>query len=118
MDRRKFIKSAGLVGGAAAATTLAAPAIAQSSKEMVIVSTWPRDFPGLGISAQRLSARIEELTEGKIKTQYFAAGERVGALRVGWVSLKWSIDNMMLVSGVRSSCDTSAANACCFSNIA
>ena len=82
MDRRKFIKSAGLVGGAAAATTLAAPAIAQSSKEMVIVSTWPRDFPGLGISAQRLSARIEELTEGRIKTQYFAAGERVGALDV------------------------------------
>ena len=79
MDRRKFIKSAGLVAGGAAATTLAAPAIAQASKEMVVVSTWPRDFPGLGTGAQRLAVRIEQLTEGSIKVQYFAAGERVGA---------------------------------------
>jgi len=80
MDRRSFIKNAGLgVGGAAAATTLAAPAIAQSTTDMVIVSTWPRDFPGLGIPAQRLAARIAELTEGRIAVQYFAAGERVGA---------------------------------------
>lgn len=80
MDRRSFIKKAGLgAGGVVAASTLAAPAIAQSTKEMVIVSTWPRDFPGLGIPAQRLAARITELTEGRITTQYFAAGERVGA---------------------------------------
>lgn len=80
MDRRSFIKRAGVAAGAtAAATTLAAPAIAQGKKELVIVSTWPRDFPGLGISAQRLAARITELTEGRITTKYFAAGERVGA---------------------------------------
>lgn len=81
MDRRSFIKKAGLVGGAAAAsTTLAAPAIAAShAKEMVIVSTWPRDFPGLGISAQRLADNITKLSDGAITTQYFAAGERVGA---------------------------------------
>ncbi len=80
MDRRSFIKKAGLVGGAAAAsTTLAAPAVAQAKKEMVIVSTWPRDFPGLGISAQRLADRITAISDGAITTQYFAAGERVGA---------------------------------------
>ena len=80
MDRRKFIKSAGIATGAAAvATTLSAPAIAQAKKDMVIVATWPRDFPGLGTGAQRLAARIGELTEGRIAVQYFAAGERVGA---------------------------------------
>ncbi|NRG17279.1 TRAP transporter substrate-binding protein [Rhizobiales bacterium] len=80
MDRRSFLKKAGVGAGAtAAAATLAAPAIAQSRTDMVIVSTWPRDFPGLGISAQRLAARIGELTEGRIAVQYFAAGERVGA---------------------------------------
>ena len=80
MDRRSFIKKAGIAaGGAAAASTLAAPAVAQGKKELVIVSTWPRDFPGLGISAQRLAARITELSEGRITTKYFAAGERVGA---------------------------------------
>ncbi len=80
MDRRSFIKKAGLTAGAtAAASTLAAPAIAQSRKDMVIVATWPRDFPGLGTSAQRLAKRIGDLTEGSINVQYFAAGERVGA---------------------------------------
>jgi len=81
MDRRSFIKkSAGLTAGAAAASTLAAPAIAQAAKDMVIVSSWPRDMPGLGLPAQRLAARIAELTEGRLNAQYFAAGERVGAL--------------------------------------
>ena len=46
---------------------------------MVIVLTWPRDFPGLGTSAQRLAKRLEELTEGRLKVTYYAAGERVGA---------------------------------------
>lgn len=78
MDRRSFLKKGGAVAGAAA-TAFAAPAIAQARKEMVIVSTWPRDFPGLGISAQRLAARITELTEGRIVTTYYAAGEKVGA---------------------------------------
>ena len=79
MDRRSFIKGSGVVAGAAAATTLAAPAVAQKKTEMVIVSTWPRDFPGLGISAQRLAKRIPELTEGRLHVTYYAAGERVRA---------------------------------------
>ncbi|MEM1317380.1 MAG: TRAP transporter substrate-binding protein [Pseudomonadota bacterium] len=79
MDRRSFIKKAGLVGAAGTAATLATPALSQNIKEMVIVSTWPRDFPGLGLPAQRLAARITELTDGRITTKYFAAGERVGA---------------------------------------
>ncbi|MEM7619742.1 MAG: TRAP transporter substrate-binding protein [Pseudomonadota bacterium] len=81
MKRRDFIKKAGGVtaAGAVAATTLATPAIAKKSKEMAIVSTWPKDFPGLGISAQRLAKRIPELTDGAINVTYFAAGEKVGA---------------------------------------
>ena len=80
MKRRKFLQNVALGGVAAgAATVIAAPAIAAGNKEMTIVSTWPRDFPGLGISAQRLAARITELSEGRITTKYFAAGERVGA---------------------------------------
>ncbi len=76
MERRKFLTGAAIAG---AATTLAAPSVAQGKKEMVIVSTWPRDFPGLGLPAQRLAARIGELTQGEINVKYFAAGERVGA---------------------------------------
>ena len=83
MDRRSFIKKAGVaVGAGAAATTLAAPAIAQKRKEMVIVASWGRDFPGLGTGAQRLAKRIETMTDGAIKVQYFAATEGVGAFDV------------------------------------
>ncbi|PCH84206.1 MAG: hypothetical protein COC02_02420 [Rhodospirillaceae bacterium] len=67
MKRRNFLKNTALAGAAGvAASTLAAPAIAAGRKEMIIVSTWGRDFPGLGTSAQRLAARIPELTEGQI----------------------------------------------------
>ena len=76
MERRKFLTSAALVGTGAA---LASPALAQSVKTITIVSTWPRDFPGLGTSAQRLCRRIDEISGGALKTEYFAAGEKVGA---------------------------------------
>ena len=80
MDRRSFITKAGAAAGAtAAASTLAAPAVAQATKDMVIVATWGRDFPGLGTGAQRFAKRVSDLTEGRIKVHYFAAGERVGA---------------------------------------
>jgi len=77
MERRKFLKGAALAGVGSA--TLAAPALAQGGKTMTIVSTWPRDFPGLGVSAQRLAARITQLSQGALTTEYFAAGERVKA---------------------------------------
>jgi len=77
MERRKFLKGAALAG--AGTVALAAPAVAQGTREMNIVSTWPRDFPGLGTSAQRLAANIEKLSQGAIKVNYFAAGERVKA---------------------------------------
>ncbi|MCB1480174.1 MAG: TRAP transporter substrate-binding protein [Rhodobiaceae bacterium] len=79
MKRREFLKGAAVTASAAGVSTLAAPAIAQGTVEMAIVSTWPRDFPGLGTSAQRAAARIGELSEGRINVTYYAAGEKVGA---------------------------------------
>ena len=49
---------------------------------MTVVSAYPRDFPGIGISVQRLVQRINDLSDGRIVTEYFAAGERVGAFDV------------------------------------
>lgn len=81
MSRRKFLtgSAAGLTAVAGSGLITSAPAIAQEKVKLTVVSTWPRDFPGLGTSAQRLVARISELSEGRIETEYFAAGERVGA---------------------------------------
>ncbi len=80
MKRRSFLKSAALGATGAA---LAAPMVsAQNATTLTIVSTWPRDFPGLGLSAQRLAQRIVDVSNGAIQTEYFAAGERVGAFDV------------------------------------
>ena len=81
MDRRKFLSNTAY-GAAAATTAFAAPAVAKSAKTITIASSWGRDFPGVGISAQRLSDRIVELSDGQLRTEYFAAGERVGAFDV------------------------------------
>ncbi len=81
MKRRLFLRGAAVSSAAAAvvASSFPKPALSQGRKEMVIVSTWPRDFPGLGTGAQRLSQRISDMTEGRVTVQYFAAKERVGA---------------------------------------
>ncbi len=81
MNRRKFLKKTAVAGGAAtvAASNFPAPAFAQQRMDVVMVSTWGRDFPGLGTGAQRFAKRLTDMTDGRINVQYFAAGERVGA---------------------------------------
>lgn len=79
INRRSFIGKAALGTAVAASTTLAAPAIAQKRVEIVMVATWPRDFPGLGTGAQRFAKRLGDMSDGRMQVEYFAAGERVGA---------------------------------------
>jgi TRAP-type mannitol/chloroaromatic compound transport system substrate-binding protein len=80
MERREILKK-GLVGlgGAAAASTIAAPAIAKERVEIAMVSTWGRDFPGLGTGAQRFAQRLIDMSDGRIQVSYYAANERVKA---------------------------------------
>jgi TRAP-type mannitol/chloroaromatic compound transport system substrate-binding protein len=56
-----------------------APAITRERVEIAIVSTWPRDFPGVGTGAQRFAQRLTDMSDGRFAVEYFAAGERVGA---------------------------------------
>ena len=80
IKRRDFLKKAAVGGAAvAASTTLAAPAVAASKVDIAIVTTWPRDFPGLGTGAQRFGQRLIDMSDGRFNVEYFAAGERVGA---------------------------------------
>ena len=57
MKRRELLKGGAVAATAAGVSTLAAPAIAQDRIEIAVVSTWPRDFPGLGTGAQRFAQR-------------------------------------------------------------
>src|SRR5262249_18133339 len=80
MDRRRFLtRSATLV---AAAATVATPAIAKGVRELKMVTSWPKGFPGVGTSAERLGRSITALTGGRLKVQVFAAEELVKPLEV------------------------------------
>tara|TARA_R110002124_G_scaffold114535_4_gene269171 strand:+ start:5928 stop:7028 length:1101 start_codon:yes stop_codon:yes gene_type:complete len=82
MKRREFFKTASVATiGAAAATTLAAPAIAQGTINWRMVTTWPKNFPGLGVGAQKLADRITAASGGRLTVQVFAAGEMVPGLQ-------------------------------------
>ncbi len=81
MDRRSFLKNAGLATGAAAASTLAAPAIAKGVKELKMVMSWPKNFPGLGTAAGRFAKRLEAASDGKYKVRLYAGGELVHPLK-------------------------------------
>jgi TRAP-type mannitol/chloroaromatic compound transport system substrate-binding protein len=61
---------------------LATPAIAQGRQEWRLATSWPKNLPGPGVSAQRLADRITAMSEGRINVRLFAAGELVPALEV------------------------------------
>ena len=78
MKRRQFLKGAAVAGtGAALASNFPTPAIAQGKVEWKMVTTWPKNFPGLGTGAERLAKRVSDLTDGRLTVKVFAAGELV-----------------------------------------
>ena len=81
MDRRTFLRTSTVGGAAAAASTLAAPAIAQDRITWRMVTTWPRNFPGLGVGAQRLADRITAASGGRLTVEVYSAGELVPPLQ-------------------------------------
>jgi TRAP-type mannitol/chloroaromatic compound transport system substrate-binding protein len=86
MDRRSFIKKAGLVtgGAVAGATTLAAPAIAQSMPELKwrMASSFPKSLDTIYGAAEQLSKRVAAATNDKFQIRVFAGGEIVPAFQV------------------------------------
>jgi len=91
VDRRNMLRGLGAVG---AATALAAcsdtgstdcaavdgSAALTKKRSLKMVTSWPKNFPGLGTSANRVAARIKELSDGMIDIKVYAGGELVGAL--------------------------------------
>jgi len=87
-SRRSFLRKAPL----AASTALVACGQAQEGNAPSIqtrknfkwkmVTTWPKDFPGLGTGANRLAQTIGDMSGGQLEVKVYGAGELVPAMGV------------------------------------
>ncbi|RHZ94349.1 ABC transporter substrate-binding protein [Cereibacter sphaeroides] len=81
MDRRSFITKAAV--GGAAASALAAPALAQSAPKVTwrLASSFPKSLDTIFGGAEVLSKMLSEATDGNFQIQVFSAGELVPGLQ-------------------------------------
>ena len=77
IDRRSLLSGAGALGTAALAAP--APSIAADSTVWRMVTTWPRNAPGVGVNAQRFADRVGAMSGGRLQIELAAAGELIPA---------------------------------------
>ena len=77
--RRQFLAAGGALG---LASVTSGAARAQESRRWRMVTSWPKNLPGPGVSAERLARRIAQATGGRITVEVYAAGELVPSLGV------------------------------------
>ncbi len=78
-SRRKFLTAAAGLSAAAAASTFPAPAISQGRMQWRMVTTWPKNFPGLGTGANLLGEMITKGSGGRLEVKVYGAKEIVPA---------------------------------------
>ncbi|MCB8840061.1 TRAP transporter substrate-binding protein [Aurantimonas sp. VKM B-3413] len=80
MDRRKFLGGAATgAAGFGIASTLAAPAIAQSNPKIQwrVTSSFPKSLDTLYGTAEKIAKYVHDVSDGQFDIQVFAAGEIV-----------------------------------------
>ena len=85
MKRRDFVKKLG-GSGLLAGSALVAPAVVNASSKVEVkwkmVTTWPKNFPGLGTGANYLAKLIGEMSGGRIQVKVYGAKELVPAFEI------------------------------------
>jgi len=75
MGKTGMISRRHLLGAAAVAGSVAAPAVqAQSLIRWRMATSWPKNLVGPADSARRLAQRIEGMSQGRIRIDVFSAG--------------------------------------------
>jgi TRAP-type mannitol/chloroaromatic compound transport system substrate-binding protein len=81
MKRRHLIKSLA-ASGLLLTSTRSLQASAKSVIKWKMVTTWPKNFPGLGTSANELAELITQMSAGRLQVKVYGAGEIVPAFEV------------------------------------
>ena len=87
-SRRSFLRKAPLAASAALvacgqAQEGNAPSVqTRKNFKWKMVTTWPKDFPGLGTGANRLAQTIGDMSGGQLEVKVYGAGELVPAMGV------------------------------------
>jgi len=86
MDRRKFVGVAGMAGTAGLLGACAKETSSNSQCEdqgaaqtfkWKMVTSWPRDFPGLGTGANRVAESINKMSNGRLVIKVYGGNELV-----------------------------------------
>lgn len=81
MQRRDFLRGTAIAGAAgAAASTLAAPAIAQGREKLTMVTSWGRGLAGVHDAAQYFADAVNAISDGTMEIDLKANGELVSGL--------------------------------------
>ena len=83
MKRRDFLKHASVTGITAGSSALAINTTQAKTKiKWKMVTTWPKNFPGLGTGANKLARLITDMSGGRLQIKVYGANELVPALEV------------------------------------
>ncbi len=79
MDRRSFLKKAG-VAGSVGTVALATPALSQGREKLTMVTAWGRGLAGVFDAAQRFADSVNAMSGGTLEVEIKAQGELVSGL--------------------------------------
>ncbi|MCB1954837.1 MAG: twin-arginine translocation signal domain-containing protein, partial [Rhodocyclaceae bacterium] len=84
MERRNFLKKAGVGAAGAATMIVGAPAVAAAEPKIKwrLASSFPKNLDTLFGGVEGFCKRLSELTDGKFEIRAFAGGEIVPGLQV------------------------------------
>jgi TRAP-type mannitol/chloroaromatic compound transport system substrate-binding protein len=95
MDRRSFLTKTAVGGvGAAAATALATPALAQAAPKVTwrVASGFPKSLDTIYGAAETMAKYVSEATDGNFTMQVFPAGELVPGLEAAEATASGSVE--------------------------